>query len=234
MARAKGPTPDGQAIIKMVEGNGKRYEALAWITLVITRKAESDEAIDLEKAFDESKKGKNAFYDQLRVALGVFEEGERGGRFVPTEASAEFFSNHTKRTNFASMLKKCAQAAAGLIDMNAEVVMDNRKGTLVISGSAVARQFGKSKVTLDERWQEGLTQKPSFTAIGAVAAEKRGKVAMRGSNTRGVRAVVSSDSDLEHHCRMLIQSLERCRGKPSRRQVSALRPVKLAIERIIS
>lgn len=229
MAKAQRLTPDGLTIIKMLEGNAKRYEALGWMTLTIRKVAKANNAINLEKAFDGSKKDKNVLLDQLRVALGLFEE-KWDGKIGPTEATEEFFVNSTKRTNFANMLKKCAQAAAGLIDMKARVKMDDEKGTLVISGPAVIKEFGKSTVTLDERWAEGLTQKPSYTAITSIAKAKRRIVAVRGSNTRGAGAVISPESEFERLCATLIQEIRRRKGKLTKRQANALRAVSSAIE----
>jgi hypothetical protein len=235
MAKAALSTSDGLTILKILDVDGKRYEALGRITQAIIEAVRANDSIDLEKAFDERKKGKKALNDQLRIALGVFQETEIDGkwRIVPTNAAAKFFGNHTKRTNFANMLKKCAQTAAGLIEMKAKVRIDEEKGTLVISGPAVTKEFGKETVTLDERMVQGLTQKPSYTAIVAIAKEKRGIVAARGSNTRGVGAVVSADSEFERLCRLLIEAIKVCRGKPNRRQKSALRAVFLEIKKAI-
>jgi hypothetical protein len=157
MKKAALVTSEGLTILKMLDVD-KKYEALGRMTQAIIEATRTNGSIDLEKAFDEGKKGRKAFNDQLRIALGVFRETIVGGKrsAIPTEAAAKFFNNHTKRTNFATMLKKCAQCAAGLIEMNAKVSLDEEKGTLVISGPAVAKEFGKDTVMLDEKMSQGL------------------------------------------------------------------------------
>ncbi|WP_426611834.1 hypothetical protein [Bradyrhizobium sp. McL0616] len=226
---------EGLAILKMIDVDAKKYEVLGRMTQAIIEATKIDGSIDLEKAFDESKTGKKALNDQLRVALGVFRETIVGRRRMvePTEPAAQFFSNGTKRTNFAHILKKCAQCAAGLIEMKAEVKLDEKKGTLVISGPAVAKEFGKDTLTLDERMSQGLTQKPSYTAIVAIAKARRGVVTVRGSGTRGVGEVISADSEFELLCKHLIEAIRRCGAKPNRRQANALRVVSLEIKKAI-
>jgi hypothetical protein len=158
----------------------------------------------------------------LRLLFCVSQTNE----FAPTEAWAEFLANPTGRTNFVTRLKLCTQAAACLLDMNAKVEMDGKKGTIVISGPAVVEAFGAEPIWLDEK-------EASYTALAAIAADRRNVVAKRGSNTRGVRAVVSPDSELEHVCKVLIQCMKRCKGKPSKRQTSALGAVSLAISEVL-
>src|SRR5262245_28200955 len=150
MARARDSIPDSLAILMMLEGNAKRYEVLGRMTRVIWNAAKVNKSINLDIAFREDRRGRIALNNELRGALGVFEEN-LDGELVPTDGWAEFLANPTRRTNFATRLKLCAQAAAGLIDMKARVEMDDGRGTLVISGPSVEKAFGKNPVWLDEK-----------------------------------------------------------------------------------
>ena len=58
-------------------------------------------------------------------------------------------------------------------------------------------------------------------------------VAVRGSSTRGVGAIVSADSEFEDLCKMLVAAIRTCKGRPNRRQASALASVHLEIKKII-
>ena len=229
-------TTEGLTVLKMLDVDAKKHETLGRLTQAIIEATQANGSIDLGKAFDESKNGAKAFNDQLRVALGLFEETIVNGRrrVNATVTAAKFFENHTKRTNFAHILKKCAQCAAGLIDMKAKVRLDEKRGTLVISGPAVAKEFGKDTVTLDEKMSQGLTRKSSYTAIVAIAKAKRNIDTVRGSGRRGVGAVISAASEIEHMCEKLVEAIRDRGTKLSGRQASALRGVLSEINKVIN
>ena len=131
------------------------------------------------------------------------------------------------------MLKKSSQAAACVIDIGASVQMDENIGTLVVSGREVAKAFGNHRVVLDERQISGLKRRPSFTALAAIAQERRGIVPRQGSSTRGVRAVESSDTKFEEFCREFVRLIKSTVGVPTPRQSSALRVVRHVIDETI-
>jgi len=124
------------AILESLSVDARRYEALALMTRAIVRQAEVDDQIDLRAAFAKNKRGMKILNDRLRIAIGISEEKKVNGKprvvltraaseFFPTgmedRASEEFRRKETFRGNFANMLKRAAQAAAGIRLMEAEV-----------------------------------------------------------------------------------------------------------------
>jgi hypothetical protein len=169
----------------------KRGDTLAVLTAEIF-KAAKKQGINLDKAFDAKKAGQKAFNDKLRIALGICEEKEMGGRrlvvYCAKSQHAFRSSNLNKksddhkykeavRSNFAHDLKLATQVAAGLIDMNANVAMGQEIGTLAISGPGVVKEFGAERVLLKPKQarskdETGITRM-SYSGIAAIAAKKR-------------------------------------------------------------
>lgn len=225
----------GPEILAAFKSNAKSYRVLALMTLEIINAVRTD-GIELDAAFEGNRIGQKALNDRLKLVLGVKEEKKSSGRskIVYTNSAAQLFEhNGTARTNFAHMLKKCARAAAAVIDMNAQATINEVTGTLDISGSGVETEFGMSAVTLNEKLTEGSTQKPSYAALAAIAERNRGVVPERGSNTRGAGAVKSSDKRFETQCKGFIAFITEVYGTPTRRQVDALKAVRSAINQAI-
>jgi hypothetical protein len=225
---------DGSEIL--AEFSAKSYRALGRITLAIVKAARADDRIKLDVAFEGNKKSQKALNDLLNVVLGIKEKDPKvkgKSKIKYTEAAARYFKrNSTARTNFVHMLKKCAQAAAGINDMAAKVRMNRGTSTLIISGPVVSKEFGKDVVTLDEKMAEGLKKKPSYAAIAEIAKRNRGIVSVGGSNTRGVGVEVSSDSAFETQCKSFVRVMEQINGTPTTRQMNALRAVNLAMNKL--
>lgn len=190
----------------MMEVESKRYDLLSQLTAAIVKAAKADDSIDLSVAFGtDNKKAMNVLNDQIGLAIGTREKVETtdaGGNVIPriqvAKSVAKYLSSDPKldkdspaakrmatlRTNFAHQLKKCIQAASGIIEKDITFKPD-ASGTLQISGPEVKKAFGVESVLLNEKQTlpaEGdaepikLTQKPSFTALAKMGAEAAGKV----------------------------------------------------------
>lgn len=205
---AKAMSEERQANQLLMQVSAKRYDLLGHLTAGILKAAKADSSIDLGVAFNKDPKAQGLLNDQLGLALGFkMVQTLNGGtkdakeRVAWSKEVSEFVLStadekgtdaqkikNTLRSNFLHALKKCAQAAAGIIDAKMNAKMDDKAGTLQLSGPAVKAMFGQPSVHLNEKQTVGdikLTEKPSFTAIAAKAAEKRGAVVNRKSNTRG-------------------------------------------------
>ncbi|MEX2034483.1 MAG: hypothetical protein WEA28_04745 [Xanthobacteraceae bacterium] len=235
MARKPPKREIGDEILDAFKSNSKSYRMLGLITREIIDAVRTD-GIQLNAAFEGNRTSQKALNDRLSIILGVKCEKRLNGKLkmVYTNSAAQFFEhNGTARTNFAHMLKKCARAAAAVIDMNAEATKTEVSGALIISGPGVETEFGRKTVTLNEKLIEGMTQKPSYAALAAIALRNRGVVPERGSNTRGIGAIASDDTNLENQCRALVILIREISGVPTRRQNDALKAVRLAISEVI-
>lgn len=214
----------------------KRYDLLAKTTQAIVKAAKADGNIDLSAAFGGTKPEMNKLSAQIGLALGLREIAQVGKgdkakpRLVMAKAVVKFFPSkgdkpddpatirkNTFRTNFSHLLKKCIQTAYTIIDKNIEMRVEPQSGTLQLSGPAIAKTFGQSKVTLNEKQvvQDGntavkLEQKPSYTAVAAMSATAH-QAAHVGR--RGVGGAVATSTDpqvaLQSICKTLVQALEK-------------------------
>lgn len=209
-AKARENEEAANAMLKDVDA--KRYDLLSQLTAGILKAAQADKNIDLTVAFAKDPKKQGALNDHLGLCLG-FKEVQTINPGTPQEAQRIAWSKSvapyvlstadekdtdiakrksTVRSNFLHSLKKCVQAAQSLIDNKINAKMDKDAGTLLLSGPAVKTIFGAPTVHLNEKQTVGsgdkavkLTEKPSFTALAANAANKRGHTVSRTSNTRG-------------------------------------------------
>lgn len=253
----------------------KRYDQLAVTTNAVMKAAKADDSIDLSVLFAGDPKKVNHLYDQLGIALGFREivnvpdpknSGVVYDKIVTAKAIGNYFpmpgenkeTDEYKRKNnlrstFLALLKKCGMAAAGMIEKDITSKYDAKKGTLLISGSAVKKHFGMETVALDERKIVGegdkaieLHEKPSFTAIAAMGAEAHGASIHRGSNTRGtlgaainkpeVKAAVAAASGMKADqaiisiCGSLVKAIENYAGSLTGPLKAALESVNSAID----
>lgn len=204
------------AVLQQVDA--KRYDLLGKLTAGIIKAAKADSSIDLSTAFVKDPKAQGRLNDQLGIALGFREvqtinpgtdkEAQRvawskevAAYVLTTSAekdTPEGKRKSTVRSNFMHALKKCCQAALGIMDSKIDAKMDDKAGTLRLSGPAVKTVFGAPVVHLDEKQTVGdkkLSQKPSFTAMAALAGEKRGVEVNRKSNTRGRSKVLANPTE---------------------------------------
>jgi hypothetical protein len=239
----------------MEDVKSKRYDLLAQTTLAIVKAAKADNTIDLVAALSGDPKLMGKLNDQLGLALGfreVIQTGEKK-RIAYSKAVSKYFPSpkddknsietkrkSTLRSNFLHMLKKCAQTACAIVEKDIHAKMDKDSGTLLISGPTVEKTFGAKEVLLNEKQvvQTGntstqLKEKPSFTALAAVAAEAHGAVVKRGSNTRGTKVVTDPDQVIEQLAASLVAAVNNIKDKPSERQRAALKSVQSAIANVL-
>lgn len=221
-------------IMQAVES--KRYDLLSQTTAAIVKAAKADDSIDLSAAFSGDTKKMNVLNDQLGLALGfreVQEATDAGGNVIKrigtAKAVAKFFPGpsdakdseaykrkNTLRTNWLHTVKKCAQAASGLIETKTEFVQDKATGTLQITGPEVKKTFGQETVLLNEKVTVGegdtvvkLTKKPSFTAVADMGAKAAGKVLEKRKDSR----VASNAVDPAVAIQTIAKSLSEACGK---------------------
>lgn len=212
---AKARVDEDEANKMLKDVDAKRYDLLSQLTQGILKAARADTSIDLAVAFSKDPKQQGYLNDQLGIALG-FKEVQTLNPGTDKEAKRVAWSKSvagyilstaeekatdlgkrkaTIRSNFLHALKKCCMAAQSLIDNKIDVKMDKEAGTLRLSGPAVKQIFGAPTVHLNEKQTVGdvkLTEKPSFTALAANAATKRGNVVNRVSGTRGRSKVLAN------------------------------------------
>lgn len=213
---AKADADEEKANALLNEVGAKRYDALAEMTLAVSKAAKADDTINLGAAFKDDKKASNLLFKQIRLALGLDEivtvgKGDKAVQKQQTAAavskyfpspkddkdSPEYKRKNTFRSNFSHQLKKCIQAAAGIIEEGIVAKPDKEAGTLLISGPKVEQVFGKPEVLLDEKQGDGedkLKVKPSFTALANIGAQAHGKVVAQRAQSGTSGKAVDADS----------------------------------------
>jgi len=216
----------------LMEFKRKDYRPLGLITTVIVEAVRDGEDVNLENAFEDIK-AQRGLNNKLLELLGLKVRDQASKKLVYSPEADRAFQDKTARTNFAHQLKKCAQAAACILDLNAKIKYDEMSGILSISGNKISEKFGTNLVQLDERKQEGMKEIPSYAALAHLASESRGQIPNRGSNTRGVRSIRSPDTKFETACRDFLKVVDAIGGQPTPRQMNALRTVQLRVTKLI-
>ena len=244
------------------QAKSKKYDALANMTMGILNAAKADTNIDLSAAFSGDRKRMEKLNNQLGIALGYREittvaDGDRQvqrvvlaksvARYFPSATenkdSPEYQRKNTFRSNFTTTVKQCAQAAEGLRSANVKAEIDEKAGTLRISGPKVKEIFGQDGVLLNENASQFgkekdkvLNVKPSFTAIRAIGGEEHDAPVHRGTNTRGTTIGASApkptdpDTNMVSLAHMLIQGLGKLEGPVSDKVREALQQVTNAVQ----
>jgi len=237
----------------------KKYDALANMTMGILHAATHDQNIDLSAAFSGDRKRMEKLNNQLGIALGYREivstgDGDKNvqrvvmaktvAKYFPSatdnKESAEFQRKNTFRSNFATTVKTCAQAAEGLRVSKIKAEVDKDGGTLRITGPKVKEIFGQDNVLLNENAgqlgkDKQLAVKPSFTAIRALGGEEHDAPVHRGTNTRGTQIGASApkqvdpDTALVSLCHTLVSTLGKYEGELSAKAREGLMVVTNAI-----
>jgi hypothetical protein len=233
----------------------KRYDLLAQLTQGIVKAAKADKTISLAAYFSKDPKQVNAVNDQLGLALGFRKvasvgEGEKArqrvvladevAKLFPQESTTKgtqaFNRRATVISNFLHTLKKCAQAAEGIISKDMKMSLDKATGTLRLSGPTIKTTFGQDSVLLNEKQTIGegdkkkkLNAKPSFTSIADIGAREHGVVMQVRKDSRASAAdpVLSFVSV----CTSLVSAIGKLGDKPDSRQVEALASVQNAIDK---
>lgn len=251
-----------QAILQEVEG--KRYDLLAQTTQAIVKAVKADDSINLSAAFSGDPKAMNRLNDQIGLALGFREVTEtapdKNGQIIRRVAyakavtkyfpgpkddknSAETKRKATLRTNFLHLVKKCAQAAAGITANDLTLSVDKASGTLALSGPKIAETFGAEKVLLNEKKQVGegeaavtLKEKPSFTAIAKMGAAAAGKTMQTRVDSRAsVSGSNATDPNvaLQQICASLAKACEKIKGAPDDATKRSLSIALSAIDKVM-
>lgn len=237
----------------------KRYDMLATLTSSILKAAKADDNIDLSVAFSADKNAMTTLNDQLGLALGFREiteveakDGSIMRRIGPAKAMSKYFPTakdakgtaETKRkqslrSNFLTMLKKCSQAAAGIMANDVKVTTDKETGTLQISGPAVEKQFGQPTVTLNEKQTVGegegavqLLKKPSFTAVAEMGAAAAGKVLEKRVDSRR-SAATSPGVAVQNIAKSLVDACEKLKLPADDETKRALSIAMNAIDKVL-
>lgn len=246
----------------MSEATRKRYDLLADTTGAIIKAVKADDSIDLSAAVSGDIKQMNKLNDQLGLALGFREivvipgkKGEEGTKTIQTAKSvAKYFPSKadtkgspeaarkaTLRTNFLHTLKKCAQAALGMIEKDIVVKPDKDTGTLRISGPAVMERFGQSEVILNEKLTVGegdnkvvLKAKPSFTELAKMGAESKGQVIVPRKDSRAAGTAVSIQTAVQSICATLLEQLGKMKEKPNPETIKQLNAVKSGVDKMLA
>lgn len=217
-------------IVKMkAKSEQNKHSVLASMTGAIIKAVNADDSINLADVFSGDQKKMNFLNDQLMIAMGIREQvnvakdgKEPKYKIGYTKAVADVFpsakddkdsdewkAKNNFRSNFAHQIKRASQAAYGAIEEGIEVKMDNKAGTLKLTGKAVQKHFGQESVLLNEKQtitvgtgdkaqKIKLAAKPSFTEIANIGAASAGKALKsrqdRSNNKTGTAAVDASDA----------------------------------------
>lgn len=225
----------------------KGYEMLSLLTQGIMHAAENDDNIDLAAYFKEDRAAINRTGEQLRIALGISEVTELSDgvkKLTETSAASKMWSKMTKtqRTNFSTMVKKCAQSALGLIDMGADVEYDDKAHTLLIEGPKVAKAFGQGQVLLNEKQtivdgdkKVTLAMKPSFQKLADIAKVSRGITPVKRADSRpggagGTGGIdYTKDGAFTQLAKTVVSTIEKLPTPPSSAVVTALKSIQNAV-----
>jgi hypothetical protein len=222
--------------------------------------AKADASIRLEVVFSGDKAQKARLNNQIYLALGlkqvymVGKDGAQKPKFDWTPAAAAFVKPNKDdapdvanqkgsiRTNLATMLTKCEQAAIGIIDSDIDVKTDKASGTLLLSGPAVQKHFGESSVLLNEKQtvmvkdkkgavtgEKKLLAKPSFTEIARRAAEAHGKVHATRVDSR-IGATVDPNKHIVDLCSMVLKAVNALKAPIDESVKTALESLMNAID----
>lgn len=206
------------------QNDKKKHLTLALMTDAFVKAAKSDKRIDLG---DVLKDGKiwGVLREKLEVVLGVrvINRADDGAEKIGLAAwtknylvqSGENKSNcetyqdkDTFRSNYQRQLKWAAAAAHGIVEKGIVSKLDEKIGTLLLSGPAVKKHFGSDEVKLDEKKSievngktVQLNNKPSFAEIGRIA---RGGSVSAGKTGEGAQV---TEKSITAHVNSLITSL---------------------------
>lgn len=236
---------------------GKRYDLLAATTAAIVKAAKADDSIDLSASFKDNKPAINKLNAQLGLALGFREvettgEGDKAkSRLVFAKSVSKYFptakdpkdapatiQKATTRSNFMHLLKKCTQAAHGIIVKDLEFKKDTKTGTLQISGPEVTKTFGAESVLLDEKLtvndgekETKLKKKPSFTALAEIGAAAEGKVVQKRGQTGTSGTAVDVNTAIISICGSIVSTLSKVKDKQMEpKAAEALKAARTAID----
>lgn len=235
----------------------KRYDTLATLTNGILHAAKNDDGIDLSVYFAGDSKAIQMMNDRVGVALGwrdsvMVGEGDKAKpKVVYSESVAAYFprkddaeevkqKKKTVVSNFMHAVKKCAMAAAGILESDAKVSVDKESGTLKLSGPAIKKEFGVDSVLLNEKQKvEGkkgetiaLKQKPSFTQMANVGARAHGAVLQKRKQS-GIAGTAADPTKLLQETAKAFVAIVSKIDTPNDAQIKAMESVYSAVCKVL-
>jgi hypothetical protein len=253
-AKAQADDEKGQQLINGAQA--RRKDLLSHVTLAIVKAAQADSEINLATVFGSDNKAKNFLNDQIRIALGISEVVTTANgkqrvvyassvkKYFPqpgeNKESPDYIRKNNFRSNFATQMTKCVQAACGITEKKIKAEFDKEAGTLLLTGPAVKEQFGQASVLLDERQtiKDGdkeikLKAKPSFNAIAVKAGESHDKVAQKGKGEHRTTKLVTKDEAVKALSDQVVKLCEKI-GQPNEAQIGYLEAMQSAIEKVLN
>jgi hypothetical protein len=235
---------------------------LAQTTQAIVKAAKNDSSIDLSIAFSGDAKKMNLLNDQIGLALGFREvttlpatetaaEIKRIGyakavlKYFPgpkdDKNAPETKRKATLRSNFLHMVKKCAQAASGIITTETDIVTDKATGTLQLTGPAIKKTFGQETVLLNEKQTVGdgekavkLAVKPSFTAVAKIGAEAAGKTLTTRKDSRVASNATDPSVAVQNIAKSLAEACAKLKTPADDATKRALSIAQSAIDKVLA
>lgn len=232
----KGIKDNMNEIADLEEANAtSRRQTLRDLTLAFAKAAQNDKTIDLELVYSDTKSDVEKLFQKLRVAIGitVATRGEDGlDTFKLAPWTKDYFpqpgedakkdeavkAKENFRSNFATQMKKAAQAAYSVVTEGIKLTT-NKEGNLLISGKAVQQHFKQDEVILDDKRKitvgdkiVELAKKPSFTELGQIGAAKRGVIIGKGKDAKAQKAAQAgakpmTEADVISACNSLIMTI---------------------------
>jgi hypothetical protein len=209
------------------QSDKKKYLTLALMTDAFVKAAKADKRIDLGDVLKDGKTW-GVLREKLEVVMGVriinrSEDGAEKITLAPwtkpylvqtgeNKSNCETYQDKdTFRSNFQRQVKNAAGAAHAIVEKGIVAKLDEKIGTLLLSGPAIKKHFGNvEEVALNERKNVDingknvtLNNKPSFKEIGNIA---KGTGVGTGAGAPGQGAQVTEKS-ITAHVNSLIASL---------------------------
>jgi len=167
----------------------------------------------------------------------------RGAEMKKLGKDSEAFKARKRFTsNFQTFLKDLCQEAVGLMEIKANVKLDNDTKQLMISGPKVKEIFGENRVTLDGRreYTEGkrkvkLAVKPSFVAVRDIAAQAHGATLRHNApaRTSSLSPQVLDDESVGRLVNSMIEVINRLEGKFSDEMRKHFRSLQSTLEHVL-
>jgi hypothetical protein len=199
----------------------------------------------------------------LKETRLIGKEGKQKSRFMWTEQASELFQptrnddqsvrdkKNTLRSNFVKLLSKCEQSALAIIEKKIKMELDKKAGTLLLSGPAIQARYGQSSVLLNEKQSQPsvdkkgnvglpvkLKAKPSFTDIGRIAMEARGKTLGTRAQSRANQIIEAPSLDpavaVKQMCTSFVKFLQKLPGELTDDMRKQLESVESALAEVLS
>jgi hypothetical protein len=244
---------DERQVEELQEGiASNRYAAMTTLALAIYNAGKNDAGIQLADTFSDDKAAKNKVGKQIRLALGLAKIYPRANKqevdWTPEAAALMMAAEgddaktlarkESIRTNFSTMMTKCARVALNALENNLKVEVDKQERTLRLSGPAILKHFGDTSVALNEDQNQlkdkkgqiigKLNARPSFTEIAKLAAADHGKAMVSRKDSR--KQTVDPMKHLIGLCNDLKAAIEKTPADLPEDVMKALQAVRNAVD----